>query len=141
MAIRNIPMRELGEILTKEEFTNKAANALDMPISEVTDKFIPSGIDTSNWSPIIKSIQKYASENEIKLGELGGTFSKNDYFALASEKLDMTQTQMTQLIWDTYNPNKIWYVIVAIGIVTILALTIYDRMVIRPKEKLEAQSN
>jgi len=141
MASREIPMQELGEVLTKEEFTNKAANALNMPASEVVDKFIPAGADTSNWSPIIKSIQKYASENEIRLGELGGTFSKNDYFASASEKLDLTQTQMTQLIWDTYNPNKIWYVIVGIGIVTILALSIYDKMVIRPKEKLEAQSN
>ena len=66
--------------------------------------------------------------------EVSKEFTKNDYFALASEKLEMTQTQMTQLIWDTYNPNKIWYVIVGIGIVTILALTIYDRVVIRPKE-------
>jgi len=47
----------------------------------------------------------------------------------------MTQTEMTQMIWDTYNPNKIWYVIVGIGIVTILALFVYDRLVIRPKEK------
>ncbi len=141
MASREIPMKELGEVLTKEEFTNKAAKALNMPVSEVTDKFIPAGVDTSNWSPVIKSIQKYASENDIKLGELGGTFSKNDYFASASEKLDLTQTEMTQLIWDTYNPNKIWYVIVGIGIVTIIALSVYDRLVIRPKEKMDAQSN
>jgi POT family proton-dependent oligopeptide transporter len=47
----------------------------------------------------------------------------------------MSQIQMTQLIWDNYQPNKIWYVIVGIGVVTILALIIYDRMVIRPKEK------
>ena len=53
---------------------------------------------------------------------------------LASEKLGMTEVEMTQFIWDTYNPNKIWYVIVGIGIVTIIALTIYDRMVIRPRE-------
>ena len=61
-------------------------------------------------------------------------FTKNDYFASASEKLGMTQVEMTQMVWDNYNPNKIWYVIVAIGIVTILALAIYDRLVIRPKE-------
>jgi len=66
--------------------------------------------------------------------EITAEFTKNDYFSLASEKLSITQNEMTQLIWDTYNPNKIWYVIVAIGGVTILALTIYDRMVIRPKE-------
>ena len=74
-----------------------------------------------------------ASRN-IEMPEISQEFTKNDYFASASEKLGMTQTEMTQMVWDTYNPNKIWYVIVAIGIVTILALAIYDRMVIRPKE-------
>ncbi len=71
----------------------------------------------------------------IGMPEISIEFTKNDYFSLASEKLNMTQIQMTQLIWDSYQPNKIWYVIVGIGVVTILALIIYDRMVIRPKEK------
>ena len=135
IASRGLNVKELGEVLSREEFTNKAANALNMPVSEVVDKFIPVNADVSSWNDIIKSIREYAKANEIKLGELGSTFSKNDYFASASEKLGMTETEMTQYIWDSYNPNKIWYVIVGIGIVTILALIIYDRMVIRPKEK------
>ena len=69
--------------------------------------------------------------------EITTEFSKNDYFASASEKLGMTQNEMTQFIWDTYNPNKIWYFIVGIGVVTIIALTVYDRLVIRPKEAKE----
>jgi hypothetical protein len=44
------------------------------------------------------------------------------------------------MLWDTYNPNRIWWVIVAIGIITITALFLYDRMVIRPKEKEAASS-
>ena len=66
--------------------------------------------------------------------EISKEFTKNDYFSLASEKLNMTQIQMTQLIWDNYQPNKIWYVIVGIGVVTIAALFIYDNLVIKPKE-------
>ena len=53
----------------------------------------------------------------------------------------MTEVEMTQFIWDSYNPNKIWYVIVGIGAVTILALTVYDRMVIRPREANEIKTN
>ena len=68
--------------------------------------------------------------------EITQEFTKNNYFATASEKLGMTETQMTQFIWDSYNPSKIWFVISGIGVVTILALVIYDRMVIRPKEAL-----
>ena len=66
--------------------------------------------------------------------EISKEFTKNDYFASASEKLSMSEVEMTQFIWDNYQPNKIWYVIVGIGIVTILAVVVYDRMVIRPKE-------
>ncbi len=86
------------------------------------------------WSDKLSLLQTEMSNRGLQMPEVSKEFTKNDYFALASEKLEMTQTQMTQLIWDTYNPNKIWYVIVGIGIVTILALTIYDRVVIRPKE-------
>ena len=93
------------------------------------------------WSDKLSLLQTEMTNRGIQMPEVTKEFTKNDYFAMASEKLDLTQTQMTQLIWDTYNPNKIWYVIVGIGIVTILALAIYDKMVIKPKEKLEALSN
>ncbi|PHQ57684.1 MAG: MFS transporter [Lutibacter sp.] len=86
------------------------------------------------WSDKLSLLQSEMAKRAIEMPEITKEFTKNDYFALASEKLSITQNEMTQLIWDTYNPNKIWYVIVGIGIVTILALTIYDRMVIRPKE-------
>jgi len=77
----------------------------------------------------------------IEMPEISKEFTKNDYFASASEKLGMTQTEMTQMVWDTYNPNKIWYVIVGIGIVTILALSIYDKLVIKPKEAAAKANN
>ena len=86
------------------------------------------------WSDKLSLLQSEMAKRAIEMPEITAEFTKNDYFSLASEKLSITQNEMTQLIWDTYNPNKIWYVIVAIGGVTILALTIYDRMVIRPKE-------
>lgn len=86
------------------------------------------------WSDKLSLLQTEMAKRAIEMPEVTKEFSKNDYFLAASEKLGMTQNEMTQLIWDTYNPNKIWYVIVAIGIFTIIALTVYDRMVIRPKE-------
>ena len=66
--------------------------------------------------------------------EITQELTKNDYFASASEKLGMTENEMTQFIWEAYDPNRIWYVIVAIGLTTVLALIVYDRTVIRPKE-------
>jgi POT family proton-dependent oligopeptide transporter len=89
------------------------------------------------WSDKLSLLQTEMSRQGIDMPEITQEFTKNNYFASASEKLGMTEIEMTQFIWDSYNPNKIWYVIVAIGVVTILALTVYDRIVIRPKEALE----
>ncbi len=87
------------------------------------------------WSDKLTLLQMEMKSRGIIMPEVTKEFTKNDYFASASEKLGMSQTEMTQLIWDNYQPNKIWYVIVGIGVVTIIALSIYDRMVIRPREK------
>lgn len=86
------------------------------------------------WSDKLSLLQTEMASRGIAMPEITQAFTKNDYLATASQKLGMTQTEMTQYIWDNYNPNKIWYVITGIGVFTIIALTIYDRMVIRPKE-------
>lgn len=86
------------------------------------------------WSDKLSLLQLEMSRRGIPMPEITQAFTKNDYFASAAEKLGMTETEMTQFIWEHYHPNRIWYVIVGIGIVTILALIIYDRLVIRPKE-------
>ncbi len=87
------------------------------------------------WSDKLSLLQMEMQSRGITMPEVTKEFTKNDYFASASEKLGMSQVEMTQLIWDNYQPNRIWYVIVGIGVVTIIALSIYDRMVIRPREK------
>ena len=87
------------------------------------------------WSDKLTLLQSEMANRGISMPEVDKAFTKNDYFALASEKLGMSEPEMTQLIWDSYEPSKIMYVIVGIGIVTILALFFYDRMVIRPRDK------
>ena len=99
-----------------------------------------SGNLYQEWSDKLSLLQTEMSKRAIDMPEISKEFTKNDYFTIAAEKLNMTQNEMTQMIWDTYQPNKIWWVIVGIGIVTILALFIYDTVVIKPKEKQEISS-
>lgn len=87
------------------------------------------------WSDKFGLLQKEMAKRNIEMPELSDSFTKNDYFALAEQKLGMNHWQLTDFLWDNYQPNKIWFVIVAVGVFTIIALSIYDRMVIRPKEK------
>ncbi|MDH5413893.1 MAG: MFS transporter [Flavobacteriaceae bacterium] len=86
------------------------------------------------WSDKLSLLQNEMNVRGIEMPEVTTEFSKNNYYDLAAQKLEMSQLEVTQLLWNNYSPNKIWYVIVGIGIVTILALSIYDRMVIRPRE-------
>lgn len=86
------------------------------------------------WSDKLSLLQNEMFSRGIEMPQISSDFSKNQYYELAAQKLGMNQNQITQLLWDNYSPNKIWIVIVGIGIVTILALAIYDKMVIKPRE-------
>jgi len=137
----------VGEMMTNPTFSSfialispKGKEALYMgtyflPIflGNILTGFI-SGNLYQAWSDKLSLLQSEMTTRGIEMPEITKEFTKNDYFASASDKLGMTENDMTQLIWDNYQPNKIWYVIVGIGIVTILALVVYDRMVIRPRE-------
>ena len=96
-------------------------------------KFIAGNLYQS-WSDKLSLLQREMANRGIDMPEVSESFTKNDYFAMAEQKLNLGHWEMTQMLWDTYNPNKLWYVIVCIGVFTIIALSVYDRMVIRPRE-------
>ena len=61
--------------------------------------------------------------------EMPKNLTKTQYFELASQKLGLSQSQITQLLWDTYEPAKLWYVICALGVFAAVSLYIYNRQV------------
>jgi len=138
MSKQGIAMQELKSPLTREQFLEKTAKATNLSVDEVVNKFVPADMDPSEWGSALDAIRVWAKDIDgFKLGEIGTTVSKNDYFRVASEKLGMTEVEMTQMVWDNYNPNSIWYVIVGIGILSIISLVVYDNMVIKPQEQAE----
>lgn len=142
MAARSIDMQALKSPLTRDQFLEKTAEATHLSVADVVSKFVPQSMEASEWGGAITAIKTWGktmteADENFKLGELGTTVSKNDYFQFASEKLGMSEVEMTQMVWDTYNPNAIWYVIVGIGILAIIALILYDNIVIKPKERAE----
>jgi hypothetical protein len=70
----------------------------------------------------------------IELPEISDSYSKNNFYADAADKLQMTQEQMTTYMWDTYHPSSIWYFIAGIGLITVVGLLIYNS-VISKKDK------
>ncbi len=143
----------VGEMMTNPTFSSfialispKGKEALYMGtyfvpvfVGNLLTTFI-SGNLYQAWSDKLSLLQTEMVKRGLEMPIISETFSKNDYFALASEKLGLTQREMTQMIWDNYQPNDIWYVIVGIGVVTICALFLFDNLVIKPKEKLKMQN-
>ncbi len=136
LSSKGIEFTKVGTQLTKEQFIEKVKAIKGLNFDDV-QKFIPSGEKIDNWKPIVKSIKDFAKSNKIENISLSGEYSKNDLLIYASEKMNMTTDQLTQYLWDQYHPSTIWYIIAGIGLITIVGLVVYDR-VIASKAKKEA---
>src|SRR5690606_24141877 len=91
--------------------------------------------ESVDWNTVAQSFRDFAASKSIDVSQIHLPFSKNEYFALAEQKLNMSHWEMTNMLWENYHPNKIWFVIVGIGLFSIISLTIYDRFIIKPLEK------
>jgi proton-dependent oligopeptide transporter, POT family len=125
---------EMPNVVSKEEYIEQASKALKMPISEFENKFDLKQ-DTIDWQLVGEKVNQFALSKGIDITNVQLPFSKSQYFALAEQKLQMSHWELTQLLWDTYQPNKLWIVIFGIGIFSVITLSIYDRFVIKPLEK------
>ncbi|WP_177762911.1 MFS transporter [Flavobacterium sp. I3-2] len=131
MVSRNI---EMPEVVTKEQFIEEGAKALNISIAQFENQFNLKA-ESVDWKSVATSLNEYALSKNIDISQVHLPFSKNEYFTLAEQKLQMTHWEMTDMLWNTYDPNKIWYVIVGIGLFSIISLSIYDKLIVRPLEK------
>ena len=67
--------------------------------------------------------------------ELSGGLSKSEFFAQAATQMNMTTLELTNHLWDKYNPASIWTVIFAIGLAAAAGLFFYDRFLLNAKTK------
>lgn len=135
MAGRNI---EMPEVVTNEQFIEQGSKALNMSISNFEKQFNLKA-ESVDWTVVGQSFKDYATSKAIDVSQIHLPFSKNEYFALAEQKLGMGHWEMVDMLWNTYNPNKIWFVIVGIGLFSIVSLMVYDKLVIKPLERKERE--
>ena len=91
-----------------------------------------SGYLYTRWSDKYTLLGNELAKRSI---EMPKNLTKNQYFDLASEKLGMTKAQITEYLWQTYNPSKLWYVICAVGVFAALSLYVYDRVMKKKNEQ------
>lgn len=137
MVSRNI---EMPEVVSKEQFIEEGAKTLNISIAQFEQQFNLKA-ENIDWKSVSTALNEYALSKNIDISNVHLPFSKNEYFSLAEQKLQMTHWEITDMLWNTYDPNKIWYVIVGIGVFSIVSLSIYDRLVVRPLEKKNANQS
>lgn len=135
MGKRNIAM---PDVVSKEEYIEKASKALNVSITQFETQFQLKH-DHIDWSVVTPKVSQFASAKGIDISNIAIPFSKNEYFTLAEQKLSMSHWELTDFLWNNYQPNKLWYVVVAVGLVSIVSLLIYDKMVIKPMELKQAK--
>jgi POT family proton-dependent oligopeptide transporter len=125
---------EMPHIVSKEQFVEVGAKTFDMKLAQFENQFDLKAEEV-DWTQVKMAVNEYAIQNQIDISAIQFPFSKNEYFALAEQKLEMSHWEMADMLWEKYEPNKIWLVIVGIGLFSIVSLSLYDRLIIRPLEK------
>ncbi|WP_372752970.1 MFS transporter [Labilibaculum sp.] len=66
--------------------------------------------------------------------EISANLSQNEYFNQAAQSMNMKPQELTNYLWNSYNPSKIWYVILTIGLCAVIALFFYDKFIMNKKK-------
>ena len=103
---------------------------IPMAIGNLLAGFI-SGFVYQRMADKITLAQKEVQNIGLNIPEISKNFTKNDYLASLAEKLNLTQQELTNHLWETYHPNKIWIVLFCVGMFAVFMLFLYDRFLIR----------
>lgn len=129
---------EMPEVVSNTEFIESGSKALGMSITDFENQFDLKA-EKVDWDVAINSFKEFAANKGADISMVKTPFSKNDYFTLAEQKLNLDHWEMVNMLWENYNPNKIWYVVFGIGVFSVITLTLYDYLIIRPREKKIAE--
>ncbi len=79
-------------------------------------------------------LKRAVAEKGFDIPEVSDGFTQSDYFARAQELFGMDNLQLTQYLWDTYNPSKVWILFAATAVTASIMLFMYDRFILRGRE-------
>jgi len=90
-----------------------------------------SGQVYGSMSDKMTLLRQELNSKGMKLPEVSDQFTKTDFLNAASEKLNMSQAELTNYLWNSYHPENIWIVFTTIGVVTGIGLLLYNRFILK----------
>ncbi|MEN9444114.1 MAG: hypothetical protein RIS47_1004, partial [Bacteroidota bacterium] len=89
-----------------------------------------SGVLYQGMSDKYTLLKLEVTKRGLNIPEVSENFTLNNYYDKAGELMHLTPTELTLMLWDTYNPSQIWNIFAAIGGAAVVALFLYDRFII-----------
>ncbi len=62
--------------------------------------------------------------------DISSDLSHNEYFKAVAGQLNMSETELTNYLWVTYQPGNIWLVIISIGLFSALMMWLYNKFLV-----------
>jgi MFS family permease len=72
----------------------------------------------------------FATEKGLRIAD---GLSTNEYFNEVARQVNMSPPELTNHLWNTYNPSSIWIVLLSIGLTAAISLFIYDKLTAKKK--------
>ncbi|TKG90161.1 MFS transporter [Puteibacter caeruleilacunae] len=138
----------LGEMASSPKFTEYIGRIApdDKKAVYMGSSFLPIAVAHSlaGWlsGPIYEGmsdkiflLKKEVAERGLQLPEISDSFSKNEYFSKAAELMGMNNGELTQFLWDKYQPSSIWMLFAGIAASATVLLYLYDKLLMTEKKK------
>ncbi len=92
---------------------------------------ILSGKVYQNMSDKVSLLRLEMESRGHSLPQISDTYTQNDFIAESAKILNTDTAGITKMLWENYNPSKIWYIFAAIGFTTVIALILYNKFILR----------
>ena len=84
-------------------------------------------------------LKQEVAKRGLDIPDIEGNFTQNNYFDKAGELMGMNQQELTQFLWETYDPTKVMYIFAGIGFVTAVLLLLYDKLLLKSKNNISKE--
>ncbi len=134
----------LGEMASSPKFTEYVGRIApeDKKALYMGTSFLPiaAGHQLAGWlsggvyeriADNVYLLQQEVERRGISMPEISDEVTKNDYIALAAEKMGMTIGELTNYLWVNYNPSNIWIVYSGLAVFAVILLWLYNRFVLK----------
>ena len=76
-------------------------------------------------------LEKEVARWGLHIPEISSTFTQQDYISKAADMMGMNVSELTRYLWLNYNPPLFGVILMSLGILTCLALIVYDKIIFR----------